>query len=70
MNKEISRFMIVKAYKSGFRRIVTGGDMTHEQAEQIAEKVRFNPNIVCVEIYTCKQSFEPYLCKKDYYDYE
>ena len=52
MNKEVKRYLIVTAYRSGFRRIVTGGDMYREQAERIAEKVRFNPNIVAVEVYT------------------
>lgn len=61
MNKEVKRYLIVKAYRSGFRRIVTGGDMTREQAERIAEQVRSNPNIVCVEIYTCEQSFDSYI---------
>lgn len=72
MNKEVKRYLIVKAYRSGFRRIVTGGDMYREQAERIAEQVRSNPNIVCVEIYSCEKSYNtyPYEDERNIYDYE
>ena len=45
-------YLIVKVYKSGFRRICTRGYGNQEQINRICEQVSFNPNIVAVEVYT------------------
>lgn len=48
-------YLIVKVYKSGFRRICKCGYMNPEQVKGICEQVSFNPNIVAVEVYTCEE---------------